>query len=297
VSKSETLLVTGTTGHLGRGVLEWLQTNHTGPIIAATRTPEKLADVATTGVEVRHADFDEPDSLVPAFQGADRLLLISTDALGISGKRITQHQNAIHAAHQAGVSHMVYTSFGKPHADSTQSILADHYATEQALIASPMGWTILRNNLYMESLVETLRRAIAQGQLVNGMGRGRIGYVTRKDCSRAAAAALAMPFTGQRILDITGPTAPTQAELAALASDIAGTLIPYVSVSSEALIGILEQGGMPSPVAKMIAGFDAVVANGGFDAVSDSVEQLTGIPPMTVEAYLTQQKDALFPPA
>ena len=109
---SPTLLVTGASGQLGRRVIAHLLQTHrvpAGQIIATTRKPETLADLAAQGVQVRGADFDDPASLVAAFSGAQRLLLVSTDALDRPGRRLEQHQAAVAAAVQAGARHVVYT--------------------------------------------------------------------------------------------------------------------------------------------------------------------------------------------
>src|SRR5215471_19170757 len=109
-NRQPTLLVTGASGHMGRRVLELLLESHTGPIVAATRTPDKLAEFSQRGVIVRHADFENAASLATAFAGVDRLLLISTDALDQSGRRLNQHRAAVKAAEEAGVQHIIYTS-------------------------------------------------------------------------------------------------------------------------------------------------------------------------------------------
>lgn len=107
MGKNETILVTGASGQLGRAVLRSLLKQGQTRLIGTTRSPEKLADFAQKGVEIRAADFDQPDGLAEAFKGASRLLLISgTEA----GARVQQHKNAIDAAKKAGVKHIVYTS-------------------------------------------------------------------------------------------------------------------------------------------------------------------------------------------
>jgi NAD(P)H dehydrogenase (quinone) len=102
---SKSLLVTGASGQLGRLVIESLLDMQVGHIIATTREPSKLADLAAKGVEVRAANFDEPQTLTTAFAGADRLLLISTDSIYQPGQRLAQHRAAIAAAERAGVQH------------------------------------------------------------------------------------------------------------------------------------------------------------------------------------------------
>lgn len=289
-----TLLVTGASGHLGRRVVELLlETQPAGTVIATTRTPEKLADFARQGVHVRPADFDDPASLATAFDGAERLLLISTDTVMMPGHRVTQHRSAIHAAEQAGVRHVVYTSLINPGPDSPILIAPDHHQTEMALQDSGMGWTILRENLYAEVLLNGLSQAIQLGGLYNAAANGAAAYITREDCARAAAAALTAAFDGRRTLDITGPAALTQEEAAALASQISGRQIGYVPLTAEALIDNMVSAGLPRPVAEMIASFDTAIAQGKLSTVTDSVEQLTGRKPISVAEFLAAHRDAL----
>jgi len=208
-----TLLVTGASGHLGQRVLELLLEANTGRVIAASRTPEKLAHFAARDVEVRKADFDDPSTLAEAFAGVDRLLLISTDVLDGTDRRQVQHRNAVHAAAQAGVKHVVYTSLTRPEPGSPIAIAPDHYATEQALAASSLGWTLLRNNVYTDLFLYSLPRAVASGQLVAATGTGGAGYATREDCARAAAAAPQLASVSQKGYDkVIGKTTLSPAQ-------------------------------------------------------------------------------------
>ena len=181
-----TLLVTGASGHVGRRAVELLLEAKAGTIIAATRTPAKLADLEARGVIVRHADFDNPASLTKAFEGVNRLLLISTDVLGQPGYRLNQHRTAVKAAEDAGVNHVVYTSLMNPGPDSPVLLAPDHHGTETALAESKMGWTSLRENLYAETLLGSVSRAIQMGQHFSAAGDGKAAYITREDVARAA---------------------------------------------------------------------------------------------------------------
>lgn len=291
---SQTLLVTGASGHMGQRVLELLlEAGHTR-LIATTRTPDKLAAFAARGVQVRHADFDDSASLVGAFEGADRLLLISTDALDRPGRRLTQHRSAVEAARQAGVKHIVYTSIVHAEPDSPVAVAADHYGTEQAIRASGLGYTILRNSLYAELMIDTVKRAIVTGQLIAAAGDGKVAYVTREDCARAAAAALAAEFDGQRILDITGPQALSQAEVAAIASRLSGREVTYVAIPHSALVDGMVGAGLPRPVAEIYASFDAGIAAGVLDVAPGALQQLTGQAPMGLEDFLTAHREAIL---
>lgn len=293
-SQPPTLLVTGASGHLGQRVLELLLEAKTGPIIATTRTPEKLAAFAARGVTVRQADFDDVASLRQAFAGADRLLLISTDAVDGTDRRAKQHLNAVRVAAEVGVKHVIYTSLTRPEPGTPITLAPDHYATEQALAASSLDWTVLRNNVYTDGLLQSLPRAVATGQLMAAAGTGGIGYVTREDCARVAAAALAANTTGRTTLDVTGPATVTHAEVAQMAQEITGRPVTYVPVPAEALKAGIVTSGLPGFVADLLVSFDVATAQGILAVSSSTVKDLTGRAPQSVHEFLTQHRAALL---
>jgi len=190
MANQPTLLVTGASGHLGRRAAEILLETKAGKVIAGTRDPSKIADLAAKGAEIRKVDFDDP-ALADAFKGVDRLLLISTDALDTPGKRLKQHKAAIEDAKKAGVKHIVYTSMPKPEPGSPIPFAPDHYGTEQALAESGIGWTVLRNSWYQENLFHSLPQVLASGKWFSAAGDGKVAHVSREDAAYAAAAALA----------------------------------------------------------------------------------------------------------
>jgi NAD(P)H dehydrogenase (quinone) len=296
-NQQPTLLVTGASGHLGRRVVELLSEKQAGTIIAATRTPEKLADLAARGVITRKADFDDPASLAEAFKGVDRLLLISTDAIAVPGQRLNQHRNAVKAAEDAGVKHVIYTSIVKPDPDSPVFVAPDHRGTEEALAASKLSWTVLRENVYTEVLLGTLTQAVQTGKLFSAAGDGKIAYVTREDIAQVAAAVLLSGSEGRQTLNITGPEALTQAEIAAIASEISERQIDYVPLTLEVLIQNMVGAGLPQPMAEGWASFDAGTAQGKFDVVSNVVEEITGRKATSVREFLTANREALLAPA
>lgn len=286
MSSKQTLLVSGASGQLGRRVVELLLEAGETQIIATTRTPEKLADLAERGVSVRYASFDEADSMTTAFSGADRLLLISTDAVGV---RQAQHVAAIKAAVAVGVKHLLYTSLVS--ADDTPVTLApDHVVTEAALASSGLGYTILRNNIYADMLIDTLELARALGgNLYSAVGDGKIAYVTREDCAQAASAALAASFDGQRQLDITGPEALSQADIAQIATALNPQQpITYVPLPPEVLKDNLIKANLPEPIADLIVSFDLAAAQGKQSGVSKDFQDLTGQEPISVADFLAE---------
>ena len=289
-----TLLVTGASGQLGRRVVELLLDAKAGRVIGTTRTPEKLAALAAGGAEIRRADFADPASLRAAFAGADRLLLISTGDLFPLGLRLGQHRAAVAAAVAAGVKHILYTSGPAPYPIEGGGLIDDHFWTEQAIFASPLGWTILRHQIYMDTLLGSLPGAAASGQLISAMGKTPSNYVTREDCARADAAALASDWNGRRILDITGPRPTTQDEIAAIASELTGRAIKAVSVTAEAQRVGMAAAGLPPFLVDALVRFQIAAAQGFHAIQSPAVEQLTGRAPMSVREFLAVNRAALI---
>lgn len=296
MTQSPTLLVTGAGGHLGRQVVEALLGSNSGAVIGTTRDPAKLADLAARGAEIRHADFDDPATLATAFAGADRLLLISTDSVGSDGKRIAQQRAAVKAAIAAGVRHIVYLSAPAPYPTAEPSLIGDHYWTEQAIAASGLDFTFLRDHIYTDYLAFSLPHAVETGTLYTATGTGRRSYVLRADCARVAAAVLA-GATGRSILDVTGPEALSQDDIAALATEISGKPVRHVALPPDALRQGLTAAGLPAGLVEGLVAFDVAAAE-GFHAISTSVvKDWTGQAPGSVRDFLVASRDLWAPGA
>lgn len=284
-----TLLVTGASGQLGSAVVRHLLDTLQIPadrLIVTSRTPESLADLAARGVTVRAADFDQPATLAAAFAGADRLLLVSTDALMEPGKRLAQHRAAVQAAADVGVGHVVYTSLPSA-ATSHVSFAPDHWGTEQALSASSLGWTVLRNAWYFENLAYALPGALASGEWATAAGAGRIAYIARDDLARAAAVALASSDTTNRVLTLTGAQAYSAHEIATRVSALTGKPLPVIDITPEQRVEGLKAHGFPPVLAEVFASFDVATAAGDLGEVTDDYARLTGQPPTTLDAWLS----------
>ena len=275
-----TLAITGATGHLGRltaeRVLERLAASE---LVLVTRRPEALADLAEAGATVRHGDFDDPPSLAGAFDGCERMLLVSTDVLG---NRVAQHTAAIDAAAAAGVGHVLYTSGLNAGSELPLVVSHDHGATEQAIRDRGLRWTALRMGLYAESQVAAAARAVASGHLVHNNGDGRTAYVSREDCAAAAAAVLTTDGHEDRTYDITGPELVSQADVAALVTEITGRAIEVVEIDDESAAQALVDVGLPPEMARAYSSFGTAIREGVLNTVSTAVHDLTGRPPRSL---------------
>jgi NAD(P)H dehydrogenase (quinone) len=278
-------LVTGASGHLGKAVAVELRRLGAKKVIAATRTPGKHQELAALGVDEREADFDRPETLHAAFQGVERLLLISTDSLHAPNVRIKQHRAAIQAAVGAGVDHIVYTSLPNSHPTEEPSIPDDHFWTEVALFESGLNWTILRNNLYAEVILRFTHFALKTGKLVSATQSQGRSYVTREDCARTAAAAL-FNSTGKAIHDVTGPASVTHEQIAGILSRLSGKSIQHVNVTPEEVEKGLVASGIPQFAAKGVRGLDEEASRGYHAIVTPTVMNLTGRVPTSVESFL-----------
>jgi NAD(P)H dehydrogenase (quinone) len=294
MTAERTLFVTGASGHLGRRVVELLLERGTGKIVAGTRKPEKLADLAARGVDVRQADFEDPQGLTAALAGVDSVLIISTDAIDRPGRRLAQHRAAVAAAVSAGVKHAVYTSMPNP--ETSPVVFApDHLGTEQALKASGMSWIILRDCWWIDYQIPTLAGAVASGQLISATGQGGAPYVTREDCAHTCAAALASADTSNKTWNITGPDLITYADLASLASELTGRPVTYTSVTPEERIAQLIATGTPEFIAKLLVSSQLAISQGKMGTPTTAVKELTGRAPLSVREFLSAHRTALLP--
>lgn len=280
------LVITGASGHLGRRTAELLLDQvEPSTVVLVSRRPEELADLVARGASARHGDFDDPPSLAAAFTGGERLLLISTDALG---RRVPQHRNALEAAKAAAVRAVAYTSLPNPSPDNPALVAREHRETEALLVASGLQWTLLRHALYSEFRIDEARAALASGAFRHNQGGGRAAYVSREDCAAVAAAWLAAgPEHAGRTYDVTGPQLLGADDLARSYAEAGGSSVTPQDIDDDALIAGLQGAGLPPEVAGLLASFGAAIRGGHLDQCSSTVQDLTGRPPLTVAKVLS----------
>lgn len=294
---SQQLLVTGASGALGQRVVHHLlHTLGVAPsrIVAASRHPSALSALAGCGVRVVAADFDDADTLPKAFEGVDRLLLISTDAIDRPGARLRQHRAAVAAAEAAGVRHLVYTSMPQPKS-STVLFAPDHAGTEDALAASRLpGWTVLRNHWYFENLFMSLPGVLAAGgRWFSAAGDGKLANIARDDLALAAATVLAGSEAGRHTYTLSGGQALTTAEQAAAIAQVLGRPVEVIPVPVEGLVQGMVGAGLPGPLAQVLASFDTNTAAGHVGQVTGDYQAITGRAPQRFADWLQAHRQAL----
>lgn len=274
------IVVTGATGKLGRHVIAGLlEKVPASQIVAAVRTPEKAADLAALGVQVREADYTKPETLASALAGADKVLLISGNDIG--GDRVAQHQAVIDAAKSAQVKLLAYTSI--LHADSSPLMLAGvHKKTEQNIEASGVPFVFLRNGWYFENQTMMLGPAIQHRAILGAAGDGRFASAFIADYAAAAVAVLTQPGQENKIYELAGDAPYTMAELAAEVSKQSGESVAYNNLPPEAYQNALVGFGIPAFMAEYLVDAEVGAAKGELDDTTHELHALIGRPTGTL---------------
>lgn len=274
-----TYLVTAASGHLGRLAVHALIARGVAAtdVVATARDLDSIADLAGLGVETRRADYTDPASLKDAFTGVDRILFVSSSAVG---ERVPQHTNVVDAARDAGVELIAYTSVTK--ADTSQMILAgEHLETERLLAASGLPTVLLRNSWYLENYTDQLATALEHGAVLGSAGAGRVSAATRADYAAAAAAAIVADDQGGRVHELGGDVAFTLEEYAAALAAESGRDVTYADLPAADYTAALVGAGVPEQFAAVLADSDLGIARGDLLTESGDLSRLIGRPTTT----------------
>lgn len=275
-----TYLLTGVTGRLGRAVLDELLTQVAPTeVVVTVRNMKQAQPFLDLGVTVRQADFTQPDGLVAAFSGIDRLLLISSQP-SPTYSRLQQHTNAIMAAKQAGVPYIAYTSIAN--ASNSNAILApDHAQTEQVLADSGLAYTTIRNNWYLENELAVLEQARADRRLVHAAGQGQVGWAL---IAEYAAGIVAVLLSEQpKAVYEFGGALHTYEDLAKALETVVQTPITVETVSVADYQVALSQQGVDAASAQFAAGIQNDIQQGALEVPTDDLAQLLKQPLVSLE--------------
>ena len=268
------IIVTGASGQLGRLVIEELLTSvPAAEVTAVVRDPAKGTDLTARGVTLAVADYNSPESLDGLLRAGDRVLLISGNEF--HRDRTAQHKAVLGAAVKAGAALFAYTS-----APGSQGgpVTDDHRATEDAILASGIPYSLLRNGLYHEMATMNIPAALQHGALVRAAGNGRLASASRADYAAAAAAVLSGDGQEDTVYELTGDTAWSFAEFAAEVSRQSGRHLPYHAVTGEEYAAMLSGTGLPGQLAHIMAGIDASIAAGELAHTTGDLSRLAGRP-------------------
>lgn len=271
-----TILVTAASGQLGRLVIESLLARGAAPdtIVASARDTSKLEQLAARGIRTAELDYARPETIAPALDGVDTVLLVSASE---PGNRAALHQNVIDAAAAAGVAKLVYTS--APKATTADFVLApDHKATEEAIAASGVPAVIVRNNWYTENYAADVSRAASTGVIASSAADGRVASATRADYADGAAVVLLEDGHVGQVYEFGGDVAWTYSDLAAAAADAVGREVTYQPLSTSEHVAVLESAGLDAGTAGFVAAIDSGIRAGVLADADGTLSRLIGRP-------------------
>lgn len=280
------ILVTGATGNIGRKTLQHLLKRLPATdLVGLARDPAKAAELAAAGVDIRQGDYFDPDGLVRAFEGIEKLMLVSATAFT---DRNTQHQNAISAARQAGIEHIVYmpiiheagSAFALP--DITNQ---DVFVGEQ-LKASGLSYTLVGHPPFIESIPFFIGSNPLETGVRAPAGSGKAGFASRDDLAEAHAVVLSEGGHEYKTYTLYGDPAVSFSGIAQILSAVSGREVPYIATTDEDYIVHLIASGLPEPAACFALGWMQGVNSGAWDGKAGDLEKLLGRKPMTAAEFL-----------
>ena len=303
------ILLNGVDGNFGGKAAEILLARwpHEDLIFTAP-TETGLEKYKDLGVELRIADFNDEESLVKAFTGADTMVLISMPFVG--PKRRAAQKKALDAAVKAGVKKLVYTSIvGAGEKDIDTYEVNDHIWFEAYVKQQPIHYLFLRDSQYAEAMVSNYINAYENtgNVLANNMGSGKMAYISRDDCAEAAACAAMSDWT-DRVIDVNGAEPLTIGEYIAIANEVTGHNVKYVEIDDEQQYAFFDSIGVPRTTEDMWAQtatnfpfcsdgmvtFGRAIRLGQMSTFTDDFEKLTGRKPITVREIFEHMNEHLI---
>ena len=277
---TKTIAITGATGHFGEIALNLLKAKNAN-VIALVRSPEKIS-----GVEARKFDYSKTEGQVEALQGVDTLILVSSNEIG---QRFVQHNNVIEAAKKAGVKHIIYTSLlGATNDNTVKSLAGEHVATEAALKASGITYTILRNGWYTENYTESIPAALENNAFYGSAKTGRISSALRAELAEAAVNVALGEGHENQTYELAGSTSWTLADLAAEISKQTDKEISYVDLPAEDYAAALVKAGLDAGFAGFMAECDVDASNGALFSEDQTLEKLLDRPTAGLDVAVKQ---------
>ncbi|MDA9403853.1 NAD(P)H-binding protein [Bradyrhizobium sp. CCBAU 45389] len=276
--------VSGASGHLGKAaVAELIERDGGHHIVGISRTPATVH----AAVEARHGDYDQPETLIAAYRGLDRLLIIPSSDVQ-PGRRDRHFVSAIDAAVRAGVGHVAMMSIAAAREVDERDMYAAYFTGEQHLMRAAGRWTILRMNYYAESFAQVAAISAASG-IVPGLGENHVAFVSRDDVAAAAAGILLGDGHAGAIYNATGPAAISARERADLLSDITGKPTHFVVMDEAQLRDGMIRAKIPQEYVAALIDIERRFAAGDFDIVTGDVQRLAGHAPRPLRAVLSKQ--------
>ncbi|WP_373235861.1 NmrA family NAD(P)-binding protein [Cohaesibacter celericrescens] len=283
-------VVTGASGKLGGFIVEALLRLVPAEMVGVSvRDPAKLSQLAARGVRVRRGDYNDADSLRSAWEGAERLLLVSSNAAAAGGNALNQHQTAIAVAKELGVKRLLYTSQVSSNLQSHFPPGRDHAATEAMLAHSGLAWTALRHGFYTDSAISMHSSGI-ESRSLTGPEDGKVAWTTHEDLAEVDALFL----SGRETIEgptppLTGSEALDMGDLARLAGEVVGQTIERRFISEDTMVENARIHGLPESVIRVMTGYYRAAREGEFATIDPTMKRLLGREPQHIKDALVRK--------
>lgn len=279
------ILVTGATGHLGSSVVKHLQQHLALDQFAVlARNLAKAQPYIEQDIEVRFGDFNKPRSLIQAFQGIDKLLLISTMEMN----RLEQHQDVVDAAKEAGVKHIIYTSLAIQNIASSavKDLMLSHFETEDYIRASGLNYTFLRNTMYAEAIPQIIGERVLETGIHLSDGTGKVPYALRAELGEATANVLLQEGHENKYYELTGSKSYSYADISNLLSEIKGEKVSYENIDLPSYTDLLKSQDLPEFIIYLTQGTVLDIQAQQYEVESTDLAQLLGRQTADLKEYL-----------
>ncbi|HEV8582224.1 MAG TPA: SDR family oxidoreductase [Thermoanaerobaculia bacterium] len=273
------ILITGATGKIGSELVRLLAERGEA-VRALARHVGQGTDLA--GVEWVSADLARKEGLAEAFAGAERLFLLTAN----SEDMVRLQKNAVAAAREAGVRHVVKLS-ALGASDHSKSVIGLwHYNVERVLKESGLAWTILRPHHFMDNLLDMRETIVREGAVHSAAGEGRIPFIDTRDIAAAAVPTLTESGHEGKVYTLTGPQAISYRDATEILSQVLGRPLSYLSETEDETWKRQRRAGEPPwRIAAQLALASYQRAGGATEQITATVEELTGRPARTVEQF------------
>ncbi len=286
------ILVTGATGSFGSKAIAHLLNKGVAAkdIAALVRSEENSKSLKEQGVNVRKGEYSDVDSMVKAFEGVDKLLLVSSSDRGAIENRTQHHINAITAAKEANVKHVIYTSFVRKDGHANSAIAGfqnSHLESENFLKESGLTYTILQNGIYQEMILAFVGEKVTEtGTILFPAKDGKASWVLREELAEAAANVLITEGHENKTYNLTNNTAVGFKQIATYISEALSKEVSYNSPDVEEFKAILEKSGVPEMYIGMFIMWGTGVAEGMMDLEDSTLESFLGRKPTTTKQFI-----------
>ena len=280
---SLTVLVTGATGTIGTELIKALTQTKLN-VIAGSSSGKQVA-----GVETRRVDFNDVNGMVAAFKGIDTLFLL----LPFEEKMVEYARNAVDAAKQAGVRHILRTSGNGSDSSSATAISKVHGIVDDYIAQSGVPFTIGAPTIFMQNYINFYGGMIRGGALYLPNGEGKMSLIDVRDVAAAYALILQNPAAhAGKTYTLTGAEAVSDTDIAAIIGKKINKTINYVAVPDAAAAASMKEMGMPQWNVDTLLTLSQAVTAGYLENSTPDLEALLNRTPISFDQFATDYASA-----